>query len=119
MKANNYDEVTDFVGLVTDARDSGLRIFNNWVKNDPALIKKTDPDFYRLLKSLSSRDIEVINGVMPMILNTSFYSLFEALELGKDGLEFELIMKSSKTETEISLINEIEDKEIRVRVDIT
>lgn len=119
MDLKNNDEIADFVDLIKDTRESGLRIFNKWTKKDPVLIKKADPKFYALLKSLSDREIEVINGIAPMILETSFYLLFEALEQGKDGLEFELLMKSSKTGKKTSLINEIEDNDIRTKIDIS
>lgn len=118
MASKNRKEIIDFVEMIVDVRDSGLRIFNEWTKKDPVLIKKTDPEFYQLLKSLSDKEIEVINGVIPMILNTSFYSLFETLELGKDGFEYELIMKSTDTGDSFSLINSTEDNEVRNEIDV-
>ena len=46
MHADRDSEVDNFVDLVAHARGAGLRVFNEWVKKDPVLLKKSDPDFY-------------------------------------------------------------------------
>lgn len=118
MVSKNSKEIIDFVEMIVDARDSGLRIFNRWTEKDPALLRKSDPEFYQLLRSLSEKEIALINGVVPMILKTSFYSLFETLELGKDGFEYELTMRSVGTEDRFSLISSAEDNELRNEIDV-
>ena len=118
MDSKNRQKVDSFVGMVVDCRDSGIRIFNAWLEKNPALIKKTDPEFYDCLKSLTDLEIEKINIILPMVLKTSFYSLFEALELGKDGVEFELSMKDQGVDGETFLVCDSEDFEIRNEIDV-
>ena len=118
MQLDPEKEISRFVDLVTNCRDSGIRVFDEWVKGDPKLLKKSDPEFYACLQSLTASEIEKFKVLLPMIIGTSYYSLFEALEIGKEGLEFQLIMKDLGSETECSLIDETKDRTIRDKVDV-
>lgn len=118
MDTKNRHEFDSFIEMVVDCRDSGIRIFNAWLDKDPVLIKKSDPEFYECLKSLTDLEVKKINVILPMVLKTSFYAMFEALETGKNGAEFELTMKEDDSDGRVFLIRNGEDYEIRNEIDI-
>lgn len=118
MDTRNREEFSEFIDLVVDCRDSGARVFNAWVEKEPKLLKKSDPEFFECLRSLTKDEVDKLNVILPMLLKTSFYSLLEALELGKDGLEFELFIKKVGAVSWLELIGNDSDLEIRNEVDI-
>ncbi|NOI67063.1 hypothetical protein [Vibrio sp. 99-8-1] len=118
MSLENKQKVEDFVAAVRHSSDSGMRIFDEWIHSDPKLLKQSDPEFYDCLKSLSESEIDKIKIIAPMLIRSSFYSLFEMLELGKLEDTFELSMIVGETgNKKVSLINDGVDLELRNKID--
>ncbi len=108
--------IKEFMKILQDARDSGLRVTREFQSHPLDSLQKTDPAFFKAITAIPENLRPEVLAVVDFALKTSFYYLFKRLEEGEAGFSFELTMNDDASGERFSLINQSDDFDFRTQI---